>query len=85
MEFHTNLAAVYERIDQFDPEKYARSRNFITGGVSYLSPYLSRGFITVPQVVKRLKDRGIGLEQAEKFIQELATGLLLALRSPALV
>ena len=30
------------------------------------------GFITVPQVVKRLKDRGIGLEQAEKFIQELA-------------
>ncbi len=72
MNFPTNLAAVYERIDQFDPEKYARSRNFITGGVSYLSPYLSRGFITVPQVVKRLKDRGIGLAQGEKFIQELA-------------
>jgi deoxyribodipyrimidine photo-lyase len=72
MEFPTNLAAVYDRIDQFDVAKYARSRNFITGGVSYLSPYLSRGFITVPQVVKRLKDRGIGLEQAEKFIQELA-------------
>jgi deoxyribodipyrimidine photo-lyase len=72
VEFPTNLAAVYERIDQFDPENYARSRNFITGGVSYLSPYLSRGFITVHQVVKRLKDRGIGLEQAEKFIQELA-------------
>ena len=72
MEFPTKLAEVYQRIDQFDPEHYARSRNFITGGVSYLSPYLSRGFITVPQVVKRLKDRGIGLEQAEKFIQELA-------------
>ncbi|MEY4274681.1 MAG: Deoxyribodipyrimidine photo-lyase, partial [Bacteroidota bacterium] len=67
MEFPTKLAEVYQRIDQFDPEHYARSRNFITGGVSYLSPYLSRGFITVPQVVKRLKDRGIGLEQAEKF------------------
>jgi len=72
VEFPTNLAEVYQRIDQFDPEQYARTRNFITGGVSYLSPYLSRGFITVPQVVKRLKDRGIGLEQAEKFIQELA-------------
>ena len=71
MNFPTNLASVYERIDRFDPEKYARTRNFITGSVSYLSPYLSRGFITVPQVVKRLKDRGIGLEQAEKFIQEL--------------
>lgn len=72
MEFPTNLSAVYERIDQFDPELYARTRNFVNGGVSYLSPYLSRGFITVPQVVQRLKDRGIGLEQAEKFIQELA-------------
>ena len=71
MNFPTNLASVYERIDRFDPEKYARTRNFITGSVSYLSPYLSRGFITVPHVVKRLKDRGIGLEQAEKFIQEL--------------
>ncbi len=72
MEFPTTLSEVYARIDQFDPEKYARTRNFVKGGVSYLSPYLSRGFITVPQVVKRLKDRGIGLEQAEKFIQELA-------------
>ena len=72
MVFSANLDAVYERIDQFDPERYARTRNYLNGGVSYLSPYLSRGFITVPQVVARLKDRGIGLEQAEKFIQELA-------------
>lgn len=72
MTFPTTLEAVYARIDAFDPVQYARTRNFINGGVSYLSPYLSRGFITVPQVVARLKDRGIGLEQAEKFIQELA-------------
>ena len=72
MEFPTTLEAVYARIDAFDPAHYARSRNFLNGGVSYLSPYLSRGFITVPQVVARLKDRGIGMEQAEKFIQELA-------------
>jgi len=72
MEFPTTLEAVFERIDRFDPERYARSRNFINGGVSYLSPYLSRGFITIPQVVGRLKARGFGIEQAEKFIQELA-------------
>ena len=72
MEFPTKLRDVLAQIDQFDPDHYARTRNFINGGVSYLSPYLSRGFITVPQIVKRLKDRGIGLEQAEKFIQELA-------------
>jgi deoxyribodipyrimidine photo-lyase len=72
VDFPANLEAVYARIDQFDPVHYARTRNFIQGGVSYLSPYLSRGFITVPQVVARLKSRGIGMEQAEKFIQELA-------------
>jgi len=72
VEFPTTLEAVYARIDAFDPAHYARSRNFLNGGVSYLSPYLSRGFITVPQVVARLKNRGIGMEQAEKFIQELA-------------
>ena len=72
MKFSTKLEEVHAQIDRFDVAKYARSRNFITGGVSYLSPYLSRGFITVPQVVERLKNRGIGLEQAEKFIQELA-------------
>ncbi len=72
MEFPTNLEAVYAWIDAFDPAYYARSRNFLNGGVSYLSPYLSRGFITVPQVVARLKDRGISMDQAEKFIQELA-------------
>ena len=74
MNFPTTLEAVFERIDRFDPERYARSRNFINGGVSYLSPYLSRGFITVPQVVERLKESGFGIEQAEKFIQELAWG-----------
>ncbi|MFM2401633.1 MAG: Deoxyribodipyrimidine photo-lyase, partial [Bacteroidota bacterium] len=72
MEFPTTLEAVYARIDAFDPAHYARSRNFLNGGVSYLSPYISRGFITVPQVVTRLKERGIGMDQAEKFIQELA-------------
>jgi deoxyribodipyrimidine photo-lyase len=72
VEFPCNLAAVLQRIDALDTAHYARSRNFIDGGVSYLSPYLSRGFITVPQVVERLKGRGIGIEKAEKFIQELA-------------
>ena len=72
MDFPTKLADVYKRIDAFDPEQYARTRNFLNGGVSYLSPYLSRGFITVPQVVERMKNRGIGMQQAEKFIQELA-------------
>lgn len=72
MEFPTSLEAVHAKIDAFDPQQYARTRNFLSGGVSYLSPYLSRGFITIPQIIDRLKRRGFGVFEAEKFIQELA-------------
>jgi len=72
MEFPTSLKAVYERIDHFDPIDYAKTRNFISGTVSYLSPYLSRGFITIPFVLDRLEKRGFILSEIEKFVQELA-------------
>ncbi|MCZ2483170.1 deoxyribodipyrimidine photolyase [Aquirufa nivalisilvae] len=71
-DFPTSLTAVYHRIETFDPIHYARTRNFIDGGVSYLSPYLSRGFISIPEVYQRLKNRGFSFSELEKFIQELA-------------
>lgn len=72
MGFPSSLEAVYHRIDTFDPVSYARTRNFIDGGVSYLSPYLSRGFVTLSEVYTRLKNRGFSFSEMEKFIQELA-------------
>lgn len=72
MDFPASIEAVHERIDFFDPILYARTRNFLLGGVSYLSPYLSRGFITVPEVYQRLLQRGFSFPDMEKFVQELA-------------
>lgn len=72
MDFPTNLDAVIDRIDQFDPIEYAKTRNYLSGSVSYLSPYLSRGFITVPFVIDRLEKRGLTIAEMEKFVQELA-------------
>ena len=72
MDFPSNLEAVYARIDQFDPIEYAKTRNYLSGAVSYLSPYLSRGFITIPFVLDRLKGRGLEVIDMEKFVQELA-------------
>ncbi|AWL08692.1 Deoxyribodipyrimidine photo-lyase [Aquirufa nivalisilvae] len=72
IDFPRSLAAVHHRIDTFDPIHYARTRNFIDGGVSYLSPYLSRGFITITEIYRRLKIRGFSFSELEKFIQELA-------------
>ena len=73
---HINFPLQYEailaRIDAIDPKHYAKSRNYIDGGVSFLSPYISRGVISTKVVYQRLKDKGISLFHMEKFVQELA-------------
>lgn len=70
--FPLNYEAILARIDAIDPKHYAKSRNYIDGGVSFLSPYISRGVISTKVVYQRLKDKGISLFHMEKFVQELA-------------
>jgi deoxyribodipyrimidine photo-lyase len=72
MLFETAYPAILEKINQADPVAYARSRNFIDGAVTYLSPYISRGVISTKQVLQNIMGRGYKLYQIEKFIQELA-------------
>lgn len=71
-EFSTSLASILDRIDQIDPSRYARTRNFIDGDVTYLSPYISRGVISTKTVLDRTLARGFEPQKIEKFIQELA-------------
>ena len=42
----TNYDGILKKIDLIEPVKYARTRNFIDGSVSRLSPYISRGVIS---------------------------------------
>ena len=72
MHFVTKYDEILERIAQIDPVKYARSRNFIDGSVTYLSPYISRGMISTRQVLDSVLARGYRPREIEKFIQELA-------------
>lgn len=72
MTFPTEYEEILKRIDDVDPIKYARTRNYTDGAVSYLSPYISRGVISTKQVFKRILERGYSFPEAEKFIQELA-------------
>lgn len=62
---------IIARIDAVEPVAYSKSRNFIDGSVTYLSPYLSRGVISVPQVLDRVLAKGFKADQIEKFTQEL--------------
>lgn len=59
-------------VRQFDPQRYAKTRNFLSGGVSGLSPYISRGIISTRQVYDLLRQAGHAPAAMEKFVQELA-------------
>jgi len=69
--FPTDIESILKRIEAIDPIKYARTRNFIDGDVTYLSPYISRGVISVRMIMHSVMQRGYKLYQVEKFIQEL--------------
>lgn len=70
--FPTDYAAILDRIDQIDPLGYGRSRNYLNGAVTYLSPYISRGVISVKQVQQHILNKGFAPIAIEKFLQELA-------------
>jgi deoxyribodipyrimidine photo-lyase len=71
-DFHTKIQHILDRINRVDPVEYGRSRNFIDGAVTYLSPYISRGVISTKQVLATVLDKGYSPWKIEKFIQELA-------------
>lgn len=70
-DFSTDYSAVLERIDKVDVTAYNATRNHLHGAVSYLSPYISRGVVTLPQVARRILMKS-SPAKAEKFIFELA-------------
>ena len=59
------------RIDALDVHEYERSRNFLDGHVSRLSPFLTHGITDVPEVIARLTARD-ALRGNDKFLFELA-------------
>lgn len=57
---------------KIDPVRYGKTRNFIDGDVTYLSPYLSRGVISTKLLLYTVLNKGYAPKSIEKFIQELA-------------
>jgi deoxyribodipyrimidine photo-lyase len=70
--FPTDYPSILERVDKIDPVLYGKTRNFVDGAVTYLSPYISRGVISVKQVQDRILAKGYPPAVIEKFLQELA-------------
>jgi deoxyribodipyrimidine photo-lyase len=69
--FPADFQALLLRIDQIDPVQYGKTRNYIHGDVTHLSPYISRGVISTKQVLSRVLEKGYKIEHIEPFVKEL--------------
>ena len=69
-DFPPDRQAALDRVETIDPARYARTRNHLDGAVSRLSPYLTHGVISVPEVITRLSARGARPD--DKIVMELA-------------
>jgi deoxyribodipyrimidine photo-lyase len=72
MPFTTDYKAILAAIDNIDPIAYGKTRNFIDGAVTRLSPYISRGVVSTRFIMERTLERGFRPAQIQKFLQELA-------------
>lgn len=71
LNFEADYPSILDRIDCIDPIRYAQSRNYVQGDVSYLSPYISRGIISTRQVLERVLSKGYSLPEISSFVKEL--------------
>jgi deoxyribodipyrimidine photo-lyase len=71
-DFPTSYDEIIKKVEAIDPVVYARTRNFLDGKVTGLSPYISRGVISTHYVKRYLLSRGYSYVEIEKLIQELA-------------
>lgn len=71
LDFATDYLCILEKIDRIDPIEYGKSRNYIDGAVTYLSPYISRGVISTKQVLEAVLKKGYKLSEIESFAKEL--------------
>lgn len=70
--FATDYSSILQQIEKTDPVRYGKTRNYINGSVSHLSPYISRGVISTRQVFLSLLKKGFPFYMIEKLVQELA-------------
>ena len=71
LKFATDYKTILEKMDLIDPVEYGRTRNYIDGAVTCLSPYISRGVISTKQVLEIVLKKGYKISQIESFVKEL--------------
>jgi deoxyribodipyrimidine photo-lyase len=70
-DFPSGAEVIRKRLEGFNPLRYDQSRNYLNGHLSYLSPYISRGYFTLPFLKAYILQR-YEKKQCYRFIYELA-------------
>ncbi|PJF39978.1 MAG: deoxyribodipyrimidine photolyase [Phototrophicales bacterium] len=68
--FPTDYQSILQRVYAINPVRYGRTRNYLDGAVSYLSPYITHGVLTLPQVRDMVLEN-YSVQQATDFIFQL--------------
>ncbi|WP_071191807.1 FAD-binding domain-containing protein [Trichormus sp. NMC-1] len=64
--------AAKQILDKIDPVSYAKTRNFLTGAVTRLSPYIRYGVLSLREIRDYILDKVQNSDEATKLITELA-------------
>ncbi len=70
--FETKIEEVLQQVENINPVEYGKTRNFIDGAVTKLSPYISRGVISTKFVLDKITQKKYKFPEIEKFLMELA-------------
>lgn len=70
--FTTDYTQILELVANINPEQYGKTRNYLNGAVTKLSPYISRGVISTKQVASSILAKGYQPHEVESLLKELA-------------
>ena len=69
--FPTSIDKILNKVDAIDPVAYGSNRNFLSGAVTRLSPYISRGVLSTKFIAEFILNKGYEPKKIEVFLKEL--------------
>jgi len=72
IDFPSNYDLIIKRIEKINPIEYSKTRNFLRGEVTKLSPYITRGVITLKQIWDHIINKFPNIDIESQIFKELA-------------
>ena len=66
--FPTDKSNILLKLNSIDPIQYGKTRNYIDGKITYLSPYISRGILTTKQIFNHIIKQSYSWDEIEIFV-----------------